>query len=79
MMHLEGRGFPKNPKKASEFFVKAAELRSDEAMCQLGKMSLSGEGMAKSLRNAKSWFSKAAARGNEEAITILESNLFDSI
>ena len=71
MMHLNGKGFPKNPDKASKYFSKAADLGLDEAMLMLGKMSMSGEGMVLSLRNAEKWLKKAAGRGNAEAAELL--------
>ena len=47
-------------------------MGSEDAMCELGKMSLTGEGMVRSENNARKWLTKAAARGSEEAKQILE-------
>lgn len=71
-MHMEGDGVPKDVSKASKFMIKAADMGSEDAMCELGKMSLTGEGMVRSENNARKWLTKAAARGSEEAKQILE-------
>ncbi len=57
---------------AAEFMIRAAEMGSEDAMCELEKMSLTGEGMVRNDNNACKWLSKAAARGSEEAKMILE-------
>ena len=70
-MHMTGTGFPRNPDKAAKYLIKAADMGSEEAMLELGRMSLSGEGMVKSENNARKWLSKAAARGSQEAAELL--------
>ena len=72
MMYLEGRGVPQSYDKASKFMIKAADLGSEDAMCELGKMHISGQGMVRSMNNAKKWLTKAANRGSQEAAELLE-------
>lgn len=58
--------------KASKMLVRAADMGSEDAMCELGRMSLSGEGMVRSEANARRWLRKAATRGSAEAAALLE-------
>lgn len=67
-MHIsEGRA-----DKASKMLIRAADMGSEDAMYELGRMSLSGEGMLKSEANARKWLRKAAIRGSAEAAALLE-------
>ena len=58
--------------KASKIMIRAADMGSEDAMYELGRMSLSGEGMVRSENNARKWLRKAAARGSAEAAALLE-------
>jgi TPR repeat protein len=53
-----------NIPKALEYYQKAANLGSTEAMNNLAEMNLDGEGMAKNANAAFDWFQKACERDN---------------
>ncbi len=61
-----------SPEKASRILIKAADMGSEDAMLELGRMSLSGEGMVRSEANARKWLKKAAVRGSAEAAALLK-------
>lgn len=57
-------GRPKDHKKASQYFVKAAELGVSEAMNYIGLMYESGDVFEKSYKKAVEWFLKAIRTDN---------------
>lgn len=67
MLLSEGRA-----DKAAGILVKAADMGSEDAMLELGRMSLTGEGMVRSENNARRWLRKAATRGSAEAAALLK-------
>ena len=57
--------------EAYEFFMKAAELGSAEAMLGLGYMYQDGEGVEQDSKKALEWYEKAAEQGNASAMSNL--------
>lgn len=66
-MYYEGRGVPKDYKKAIEWLEKAAANGVVQAQSKLGSMYYNGEGVLKDLKKAKEWYEKAAAQGDVTA------------
>jgi serine/threonine protein kinase len=69
--YLEGKGVPRDPEVALDWFIRAAELRDREAQTQVGKMYQEGIGTPRDPGLALGWFQEAASRGGVEAMTQL--------
>jgi len=70
-MYLEGRGVPKDEKKAVEWFQKAAEQGMPKAQFRLGMMYAQGRGVPQDRAKADEWYKKAADQGNIDARKVL--------
>ncbi len=65
-------GFPKDYKKAVEYYTIAANKGNVNAQCDLGTCYYLGQGVQKDYDKAKEWWSKAAAKGDVDAKTNLK-------
>ncbi len=65
--YLEGRGTPKDSKKAFEWFQKAANRGFASAQYNLGLMYDKGEGVSQDDKKAAEWYQKAAVQGDVNA------------
>lgn len=65
--YYEGKGVPKDLKKAVEWFTKAAEHGHSDAQNLLGYFYYTGEGVNKDYQIAINWYRKAADQGNADA------------
>lgn len=61
-----GKGVVKDPKKAVEWFRKAAEQGYSDAQDELGKCYARGNGVPKDMTKATEWFAKSVEQGNIE-------------
>lgn len=66
-LYTHGFGVPHDPKKAIEWYRKAADKGSADAQFSLGLMALTGDGMPASEEEAAKMFRKAADKGNAAA------------
>ena len=71
MCHLEGRGTPKDDKKAFACFRKAAEQGHAAAQYRLSWMYEKGRGVSMDISQALSWCRKAAEQGFSPALYIM--------
>lgn len=62
-MYANGRGVPRDPAEAANWYRKAAEQGHADAQYNLSLMYRSGEGVAKDDAQAANWTRKAAERG----------------
>lgn len=65
--YLNGMSVPKDRKKGSEWYRKAAEGGDKDSQARLGRLYKEGEGVEKNLKKAYKWYRKAAEQGDEEA------------
>ncbi|MBB4041120.1 hypothetical protein GGR34_002783 [Microvirga flocculans] len=66
-LYNQGLGVAIDPKKASEWYLLAAQRGDAHALAALGLMALDGRGMAKNPAQGKAWLEQAAAKGNPVA------------
>ena len=66
-MYRNGEGVVRDPKKAAEWYRKAAEQGYAEAQNNLGLLYAGGRGVAKDEAKAVEWYRKAAKQGHEAA------------
>ena len=66
-----GEGVEQDYGAAFDWYTKAAELGSDEAMLRLGFMYDLGEGVEMDESTANEWYKKAADAGNKNAAVFL--------
>jgi TPR repeat protein len=66
-MFYDGKGVPKDYKKALHWWAKAAEQGNAEAQYNLGWMYQNGKGVPQNYKQAAYWFTKAAEQGDAEA------------
>ncbi len=71
LMFEAGRGVPKDPVKAVNWYRKAAALSYTWAMINLAKAYDAGTGVPENKPEALRWFRKAADLGNDEAMAVL--------
>jgi hypothetical protein len=67
-LHDEGKGVTKDYLKALEWYQKAADRGSPEALFKLGQMYYEGTGVAKDLKKALDFTQKAADQGYKDAV-----------
>ncbi len=68
MRFAEGRGVKADPKKAAEWYEKAAELGLAPAQYRIGNSYEKGTGVGRDVKKAKTWYQMAAAQGNASAM-----------
>lgn len=74
-MYLLGReGFAKNPVKAFEWMLKAAEQGLIEAQVAVAAMYDGGLGIKQDVKKATSWYEKAAKQGHKVSLALLGKN-----
>ena len=66
-MYYDGKGVPRDYKKALHWWAKAAEQGHAEAQYNLGWMCQNGKGVPQDYKQAAYWFTKAAEQGDAEA------------
>jgi TPR repeat protein len=71
-MYKLGRGVPKDPAKAVEWYRKAAEQGLATAQYDLGNMYNVGRGVPKDQTKAMEWYKKAVDQGDESAKNALD-------
>ena len=71
MMYGDGRGVPRDEKKATKWLLKAAEQRSVGAQRFLGAIFYYGGGVTQDYAEAAKWYKKAAEQGDSGAQNIL--------
>ncbi|MBW2737831.1 MAG: sel1 repeat family protein [Deltaproteobacteria bacterium] len=64
LKYERGKGVPKNPKKAVEFYRKAAEQGHADAQAMLGSMYDSGSGVPQDISEAARWYRLSAENGS---------------
>ena len=70
-MYGAGKGVEQDHDAEFDWYTKAAELGSDEAMLRLGLMYALGKGVEMDESTANEWYKKAADAGNEIAAVFL--------
>ena len=70
-MYGDGRGLPRDKKKAIKWLLKAAEQRSAGAQRFLGAIFYYGWGVTQDYAEAVKWFKKAAEQGDSDAQNIV--------
>lgn len=63
LMNKDGLGGPKNLQEAAKWFARAAEIRDDRAMVDLGEMYWKGDGVKQNKETAYMWLWIAANSG----------------
>lgn len=66
-MYLFGRGVPKDPEQAAEWFRKSANRGYPRSEYDLGLLYTQGEGVPKNSEEAVKWFRRAANKGYSRA------------
>ena len=66
-MYRNGEGVVRDPKKAAEWYRKAAEQGYADAQNNLGLLYAGGTGVVKDEAKAAEWYRKAAEQGNAAA------------
>ena len=66
-------------KLALKWYLKAADQDNDEALFEIGHMSLAGEGVPIDAKESIAWFRKSAALGNAQAEAALGAIYMDDI
>ena len=67
LAYADGKGLPKNDKKAVKWFRLAAEQGFFLAQNNLGLMYATGQGIAQDMVQAHKWFNLAAINGHPQA------------
>jgi TPR repeat protein len=63
-LYQRGKGLPKDPGKAAEWYTKAAQQGDAAAAARLGAMYWIGEGVARDPTQAAKWYALGASKGN---------------
>lgn len=71
--YLTGTDVPKDPVKAADLFLKAADLNHPRSQYQLGLMYVDGIGLERDTDEARQWLSKAADAGLADARDVLNN------
>ncbi len=67
LMYRDGRGVPRDPTQAIEWFRKAADRGEADAQIELGILLSPGHGASTDIVEAHTWFNLAASRWKDEA------------
>ena len=67
LMHLNGRGVPKDLPEAARWFALAAEQGDAQAQFHLGNMHSEGQGVPQDYGEAVKWYRRAADQGDAQA------------
>lgn len=67
LIYAKGKDVAKDDAQAVEYFLKAAQLGSTDAMINLGRCFEFGRGVAPDLDASQAWYNKALSRGRADA------------